>query len=188
NFTQFVSTGMFGPVNTKQVEMLEIVVTNGRHLLSLINDILDISKIESGALELFIENNIDVTHEVEDAILSGQSFLNDREADVTIIRNFDHKLPLISGDRRRIRQVMLNLITNACKFTEEGSVTITTQLDGDKYILLSVRDTGAGIPKEDFDKIFENFRQADAGKKHGGGTGLGLPITRKLVEAHGGKI
>jgi signal transduction histidine kinase len=188
NFTQFVSTGMFGPVNTKQVEMLEIVVTNGRHLLSLINDILDISKIESGALELFIEDNIDVTHEVEDAILSGQSFLNDREADVTIIRNFDHKLPLISGDRRRIRQVMLNLITNACKFTEEGNVTITTQMDGDKHILLSVRDTGLGIPEEEFDKIFENFRQADAGKKHGGGTGLGLPITRKLVEAHGGKI
>lgn len=188
NFSQFVSNGMFGAVNSKQVEMLEIVVSNGRHLLALINDVLDISKIESGALELFIEENIDVTKEIEEAILSGQSFLNERDVDVTIIRDFAPNLPHITGDRRRIRQIMMNLITNACKFTDEGSVTIRTQTDGDKYILLTVKDTGAGIPSEDFDKIFENFRQTDAGKQHGAGTGLGLPISRNLVVAHGGKI
>lgn len=188
NFTQFVSSGMFGEVNAKQVEMLEIVVNNGRHLLSLINDILDISKIESGALELFIEDNIDIIPEIEEAIRSGEATIRERDVEVQIIREFAPNLPRITGDRRRIRQVMLNLITNACKFTEEGSITISAKPDDLHYILLSVKDTGMGIPESDFGKIFENFRQADAGKKHGGGTGLGLPISRKLVEAHGGKI
>jgi signal transduction histidine kinase len=188
NFSQFVSAGMFGAVNPKQVEMLDIVVSNGRHLLSLINDVLDISKIESGALELFIEENVDVTKEIEEAILSGQSFLNERDVDVTIIRDFAPNLPHITADRRRIRQIMMNLITNACKFTDEGSVTIHTQADGERHILVTIKDTGIGIPAEDFDKIFENFRQTDAGKKHGAGTGLGLPISRNLVEAHGGKM
>jgi len=188
NFTQFVSNGMFGEVNAKQVEMLEIVVDNGRHLLALINDILDISKIEAGALELFIEDDIDVLHEIEDAIRAGEATIRERDVDIEIIKEFEPNLPHVTGDRRRIRQIMLNLITNACKFTDEGSVTVTAKLDGDKHLLLSVKDTGMGIPEHDFNKIFENFRQADAGKKHGGGTGLGLPISRKLVEAHGGKM
>ncbi|MCU0479769.1 MAG: ATP-binding protein [Anaerolineae bacterium] len=188
NFTQFVSNGMFGEVNAKQVEMLEIVVNNGRHLLALINDILDISKIESGALELFIEENINIVPEIEEAIRSGEATIRERDVEVEIIRQFDPNLPRITGDRRRIRQVMLNLITNACKFTEEGSITIIAKPDDLHHVLLIVKDTGMGIPESDFGKIFENFRQADAGKKHGGGTGLGLPISRKLVEAHGGKI
>jgi signal transduction histidine kinase len=149
---------------------------------------LDISKIESGALELFIEENINIVPEIEEAIRSGEATIRERDVEVEIIRQFDPNLPRITGDRRRIRQVMLNLITNACKFTEEGSITIIAKPDDLHHVLLIVKDTGMGIPESDFGKIFENFRQADAGKKHGGGTGLGLPISRKLVEAHGGKI
>ncbi len=188
NFTQFVSSGMFGEVNPKQVEMLDIVVNNGRHLLALINDILDISKIESGALELFLEDNVEIIPEIEDAIRAGEATIRERDVDVTIQRDFAPDLPMLTADRRRIRQIMLNLITNACKFTDEGHITVSAKPDGDKHILLAVKDTGVGIPSHDFDKIFENFRQADAGKNHGGGTGLGLPISRKLAEAHGGKL
>lgn len=188
NFTQFVSSGMFGEVNPKQVEMLEIVVDNGKHLLALINDILDVSKIEAGALELFLEDNVEVIPEIEDAIRAGEATIRERDVDVAIQRDFAPNLPILTADRRRVRQIMLNLITNACKFTDEGHITVGAKRDGDKYILLTVKDTGAGIPPHDLDKIFENFRQADAGKNHGGGTGLGLSISRKLAEAHGGKM
>ena len=188
NFSQFVSSGMFGEVNPKQVEMLDIVVNNGRHLLALINDILDVSKIEAGALELFLEDNVEVIPEIEDAIRAGEATIRERDVDVRIQRDFAPNLPILTADRRRVRQIMLNLITNACKFTDEGHIIVSAKHDGDKHILLTVKDTGAGIPPHDLDKIFENFRQADAGKNHGGGTGLGLSISRKLAEAHGGKM
>jgi signal transduction histidine kinase len=188
NFTQFVSTGMFGEVNPKQVEMLNIVVDNGRHLLALINDILDVSKIEAGALDLFLEDDVDVITEIDDAIRAGEAILRERDVDVTIQRDFATDMPRITADRRRVRQIMLNLISNACKFTDAGFIRVSAKPDGDKHILLSVQDTGSGIPADDFDNIFENFRQTDAGKRYGGGTGLGLPISRKLAEAHGGKL
>lgn len=188
NFTQFVSSGMFGEVNPKQVEMLNIVVDNGRHLLALINDILDVSKIEAGALDLFLEEDVDVITEIEDAIRAGEAILRERDVDVVIQRDFATDMPHITADRRRVRQIMLNLISNACKFTDAGFIRVSAKPDGDKHILLSVQDTGSGIPVDDFDKIFENFRQTDAGKRYGGGTGLGLPISRKLTEAHGGKL
>jgi signal transduction histidine kinase/HAMP domain-containing protein len=185
NFTQFVSTGMLGDVNAEQVDMLDKVVQSGKHLLSLINDVLDISKIEAGALKLFIEEGIDMRAESETAVAAAKGLL--AEKPVELITDIAADLPLVVGDKRRLRQIMLNLVSNACKFTEEGEVRISIQPEGES-IRFAVTDTGPGIAKEDYELIFETFRQSNTGLRQGEGTGLGLPISRRLAEAHGGRL
>ena len=123
NFTQFVATGMMGPVNERQKELLNKATANGEHLLSLINDVLDISKIESGSLKLFIQPDIDMQHILDEVVATGQSMLQGKP--VALVTDIDDGLPTMTADARRIRQILLNLVSNACKFTEEGSVTIT---------------------------------------------------------------
>lgn len=185
NFTQFVSSGMLGVVNQEQIDILDKVVNSGKHLLSLINDVLDISKIESGALKLFVEEDIDLTHEIKQVVDEGQALIKDKPITMTYEPSAD--LHPVVGDKRRIRQIVLNLISNACKFTQEGSITVRLSQDADSLVC-AVQDTGPGIPAEEFDAIFETFRQSDVGLRQGEGTGLGLPISRRLAEAHGGNL
>lgn len=185
NFTQFVSTGVLGDINPEQEETLNKVVASGEHLLSLINDVLDISKIEAGALELFVEDDINLNKELKMISETAKGLLQNN--DVTIEHDIQPDLPLITGDRQRINQILLNLVSNACKFTEKGSITIGAKQQGD-IIRFYVKDTGPGIAAEDFDKIFQTFGQTRVGIKKGRGTGLGLPISRRLVEAHGGTL
>lgn len=185
NFTQFVSTGMLGEVNSEQVEMLDKVVESGKHLLSLINDVLDISKIEAGALKLFIESNIDMAKEAQTVIETAKGMLTDKS--VQLLSDIESDLPFIVGDKRRIRQIMLNLVSNACKFTEEGEIRISLKQEND-LIRFTVTDTGPGIAAEDQALVFETFRQTENGLRQGEGTGLGLPISRRLAETHGGKL
>ncbi len=185
NFTQFVSMGMLGPVNEKQVEVLQKAVANGEHLLSLINDVLDISKIESGSLMLFVEDGVNVKGELKSIAEMGRMLLNQKP--VELILDVSSDLPAVRGDRRRIHQVILNLVSNACKFTQEGQVMIRAYQE-DAQLVIAVSDTGPGIKPEDHEKVFEIFQQTESGLKHGGGTGLGLPISRRLTEAHGGKL
>lgn len=184
NFTKFVSTGMMGTVSEQQVETLDKVTDNGQHLLEMINDLLDISKIEAGQLKLFIEDDISLERELAAVSAVAQSLLSDK--DVKLATQLDPNLSAMVGDRRRLRQVMLNLVSNACKFTTTGSISIKLQRDGDD-LLFSVTDTGPGIAAEDQELIFETFRQTAEGMK-AGGTGLGLPISRRLAEIHGGKL
>ncbi|HRF96089.1 MAG TPA: HAMP domain-containing sensor histidine kinase, partial [Aggregatilineales bacterium] len=185
NFTQFVSTGVLGDVNQEQEETLNKVVTSGEHLLGLINDVLDISKIEAGALELFVEDNVNINKELKMVIATAKGLIADRP--VTIEEAIAPDLPLVTGDRQRISQIMLNLVSNACKFTEKGTITIGAELRGE-HIQFFVKDTGMGIASEDFEKIFQTFGQTRVGLKQGRGTGLGLPISRRLAEAHGGSL
>jgi signal transduction histidine kinase len=185
NFSQFIASGMLGPVNAEQVDLLQKLTASGKHLLSLINDVLDISKIESGSLQLFIEDGVNLSEELNTVIASGKILLKDKP--VELRTDIDSNLPHISGDKRRIRQIMLNLVSNACKFTESGHVTLSLRQQ-DHEILFSVKDTGPGIAPEDHDIIFETFRQSDAGIRQGEGTGLGLPISKRLAEAHGGRL
>lgn len=185
NFTQFVSSGMLGKVNAEQVEMLDKVVASGQHLLSLINDVLDISKIESGALKLFVETNIDMATEVETVLATAKGML--AEKPVELLSDIELDLPVVIGDKRRIRQIMLNLVSNACKFTDEGEVRISLKQEGG-FVRFIVADTGFGIAEEDHDTIFETFRQSDGGLRQGEGTGLGLPISLRLAETHGGTL
>ncbi|MCI0709204.1 MAG: ATP-binding protein [Chloroflexi bacterium] len=184
NFTQFVSSGMLGAVNDEQVDMLVKATDSGRHLLSLINDVLDISKIEANSLKLFIEHDVDLREEIDSLASTAEAVLVDKHVALELdIQD----IPLITGDKRRLRQIMLNLISNACKFTDEGYVRISLRPEPE-HILFVVEDTGPGIAPEEHQLVFESFRQTKSGLKKGEGTGLGLPISRKLTEAHGGEM
>lgn len=186
NFTEFVALGMLGDVNDAQVDALNKSIDSGRHLLSLINDVLDMTKIESGMMKLFIENDIDLHKEVEPVISTAQTLLADKP-EVRLVQDIDAELPILSGDRRRIRQILLNLVSNAVKFTEQGSITLAIKNRPDE-VLFAVIDTGPGINLADQPMIFEPFQQTETGIRHAGGTGLGLPISKRLVEAHGGRL
>lgn len=186
NFTRFVSSGMLGSVNEKQVDVLTKVSASGKHLLALINDVLDISKIESGSLSLFVENDIDLAHEINEVVATGRALIENKPVELHLI--LDENLPLVRGDRRRLRQIVMNLVSNACKFTEEGQITVTARHTENNQILVSVQDTGPGITPDHGESIFEVFTQTEVGLRHGEGTGLGLPISRRLAEAHDGQL
>jgi signal transduction histidine kinase len=136
-------------------------------------------------LNLFIEQDVNVGEELNTVTATAESLLSGKP--VTLIRDISPDLPTVVGDKRRIRQILLNLVSNACKFTEEGSVTVSAHVKGD-VLEMFVKDSGPGIAPEDHDLIFESFRQTRAGLSQGGGTGLGLAIARRLAEAHGGRL
>ncbi len=185
NFTEFVTMGMMGTINERQKDALDKSLESGRHLLALINDVLDITKIESGMLRMFVETAIDLTETLEAVQTTARTLLKGKSVEFSA--HIETPLPLITGDKRRLRQVLLNLVSNACKFTEEGEITLSVTNEGSS-LLFSVRDSGPGIKHEDFDRIFEPFQQTETGIKHTGGTGLGLAISKRLIEAHDGEL
>jgi signal transduction histidine kinase len=174
-----------GPVNERQEEALSKVVDSGKHLLNLINDVLDVSKIESGSLNLFIEENVNLRELVDASVEIVRPMLTDKTVELNV--TVDPELPTLKGDRNRIKQILVNVLSNACKFTEKGTVELVARRDGDK-IHIAVKDTGVGISPEDHDAVFESFKQTHSGLRQGGGTGLGMPISRSLAEAHGGRL
>lgn len=184
NFTQFVSSGMLGPVNEKQADALQKATGSSRRLLDLINDVLDMSKIEAGRLNLYVETGVDLHEELAVVAETARGLLHDKP--VALVEAVAADLPRIACDRRRLTQILLNLLSNACKFTEMGEVVLGARAEGDG-VQFWVADTGVGIAAEDFWGMFEPFRQARRGAATAG-TGLGLAITRSLVEAHGGRI
>ncbi len=185
NFTEFVKHGMMGPVNDNQVETLDEVITASEHLLSLINDVLDMSKIESGSLTLYVEDDIDIGDLLHTAVVTARSLSADRPVDVVV--DVPDNLPHIRGDSQRILQILLNIVANACKFTQRGAVTIRARHEND-MIRISIGDTGPGIAPEDHDLVFESFKQTESGIRDGQGTGLGMPISKVLAEAHDGAL
>lgn len=191
NFTQLISMGVAGSVTNEQMTMLNASLSSSRHLLQLINDVLDISKIQAGKLSLYIEENVNLNDEIKAVVDMAEPLLQKQNATleqpIRLIQDIDHDLPLTACDRRRFRQVLLNLLSNAVKFTEQGSITLSAKKRGDEFIF-AVMDTGPGIPQEMQARIFEPFVQATSDNKHSQGTGLGLPISRSLVEAHGGEL
>lgn len=190
NFSAFVADGLMGEVNQEQVDTLQKVIDSGNHLLSLINDVLDISKIEAGMMTLFIEE-VDLNAALNAAISIGKGLTKDKP--IQLITEIQENLPTIHGDRRRIRQIFLNLVSNAVKFTPKGHVTIRAAVQqgvdsSGETIHISVQDTGIGISAEDQPSVFEPFMQARHELRNVIGTGLGLPICKHFVEAHGGQI
>ena len=185
NLTKFVALGMYGSINTEQQEILYQVEGSGKHLLNLINDVLDISKIEAGSLELFVEEGLKIDEIIRSAVETAKGLLLQRP--VAIRCDIEPNLPLLIGDEQRIRQIVLNLLSNACKFTEEGEIVVRVYCQ-DRELLISVRDTGPGIDPKNQESIFEVFRQAKVRGRKAEGTGLGLPISRRLTEAHGGRL
>lgn len=184
-FTGIILQGIVGPLNDEQKKQLNMVYGSARHLLSLINDVLDISKIEADQLPIVYEN-FDLRSMVEKAVESSRFLADKKELELTCV--IFPGITTITSDRRRFEQVLLNLISNAVKFTEKGSVKIECETEGDS-VTLRVIDTGIGIKAEDMETIFQPFRQIDSGmtRKYDG-TGLGLSISKKLVELMGGTI
>jgi signal transduction histidine kinase len=185
NFTMFVAKGDLGSVNPEQEEALNETIGSAKHLLNLINDVLDMSKIESGTLNLFIEDNVNLKSILDSVAATGRSLLAGKAVELRL--RVEDDLPNIRADRQRIYQILLNMVSNACKFTEEGWIELRAQKSGED-VLLSVQDTGPGIAPEDQSLVFEAFKQTETGLRQGGGTGLGMPISRSLAQAHGGRL
>lgn len=185
NFTKYVAKGSAGPVNSEQRDTLFEVIESAKHLLNLINDVLDMSKIEAGSLRLFIEQNVDLQPIIESAAATGRALLHDKP--VQLSTEVAPDLPRMTADRQRVMQILLNVISNACKFTDEGRIVLRAFQTEDE-VIIAVEDTGLGIAAEDQSAVFEPFKQTDTGLRKGGGTGLGMPISRSLVEAHGGRL
>jgi PAS domain S-box-containing protein len=185
NFTEMTALGMVGPVNERQKDVLNKSLASSRHLLSLINDVLDITKIQAGMLALYIEEDVNLYTELETVLATAETLLQGKP--VRLVRDVDEGVPCLSCDRRRVRQILLNLLANAAKFTQAGTVTLCMKRrEGD--VLFAVSDTGPGIPAEKHSFIFEPFVQTETGIQHAGGSGLGLAISKKLAEAHGGRL
>ncbi len=184
-FSQVLREGMFGQINEKQKEYLEDILTSGNHLLALINDILDLSKVEAGQVELQI-----APFSLHDALERGVVMVRERalEDGVQVAFASSDGADVVTGDERRISQVIVNLLSNAVKFSPAGGAVDVhaSQLNGELHV--SVRDTGPGIAPEDHGRIFEAFQQTEAGIQQREGTGLGLALSKRLVELHGGRI
>ena len=184
-FSEVLAERMFGDVNAKQAEYLQDILESGRHLLSLINDILDLSKIEAGHMELE-PADFDLPGVIENALILVRERASRRG--ITLGSTIDERLGLIRGDERKVKQVLLNLLSNALKFTPEGGrIDVGGRLDGE-VAEVSVADTGVGIAPADQEAVFEEFRQVGSAERKAEGTGLGLALSRKFVELHGGKI
>jgi signal transduction histidine kinase len=184
-FTGVLLQGLAGPLNAEQEKQLGMARDSSRHLLALINDVLDISKIEAGQLEVSCAP-FEMRDAIEDTLrtISPQVQKKGLNLSVAIASN----VGVVDSDRRRVEQILLNLLSNAIKFTEHGEVFLECR-SPDGWLEISVRDTGIGIRPEDLEKLFKPFRQLETGlnRRHEG-TGLGLAICKNLVELLGGQI
>ncbi len=184
-FSEVLAEKMFGDVNAKQAEYLQDILESGRHLLSLINDILDLSKIEAGHMELE-PADFDLPSAIDNALILVRERATRRG--ITLGSTIDERLGMVRGDERKVKQILLNLLSNALKFTPEGGRIDVRAGRHDEVAEVSVADTGIGIAPADQEAVFEEFRQVGAAERKAEGTGLGLALTRKFVELHGGKI
>jgi signal transduction histidine kinase len=185
-FSEVLLEKMFGEVNDKQLDYLQDIHSSGKHLLSLINDILDLSKIEAGRMELDVAD-FDLRSALENAI----TLVKERAQrhGIALGLDVDPSLGNFRGDERKFKQILLNLLSNAVKFTPEGGKVDVVARPGANAIEFSVSDTGVGIAASDQELVFEEFKQVGTDyTRKAEGTGLGLALTRRFVELHGGKI
>jgi signal transduction histidine kinase len=184
-YSELLIDGIYGEPPEKFHGVLERVQSNGRHLLGLINDVLDLSKIEAGQLNLSVED-YSMSALVKSVVASTESLA--RNKGLSLSAAVEEGLPLGRGDERRLTQVLLNLVGNAIKFTDHGAVEVGARFVDGRFAV-SVRDTGPGIAEADQARIFEEFQQVDdTSTRKKGGTGLGLAIARRIVEMHGGAL
>jgi signal transduction histidine kinase len=187
-FSEVIKDEMFGPVGLPQyVEYSRDIYNSGSHLLEIINDILDLSKVEAGKFELCEEEMcLDEIAFAVFNLVKGRAAERNIEVNVLVPRD----LPLLYADKRAVKQMMLNLTSNAVKFTGEGGqITIAARIDDAGMLAVSIRDNGIGIAEEDLQKVLSPFGQVDSplARDHQG-TGLGLPLVKAMVELHGGAL
>jgi signal transduction histidine kinase len=184
-YTELMADGAYGEPSEKMLGILKRLEANGRHLLGLINDVLDLSKVEAGQLVLELSD-----YTVQDIAQTVRSTLEPLAADKKLAFKVEMatELPAGRGDGRRLTQVLINLVGNAIKFTDAGEVAIKAEANNGSFYV-SIRDTGPGISAADQAKLFQEFQQADnAITRKKGGTGLGLAISKRIIEMHGGRI
>ncbi len=189
-FSRVILKGIDGPVSELQGQDLTAIYNSGQHLLGLINDILDLSKIEAGKMELAFDE-VNMTDLINGVMSTAMGLIKDKP--VKLVKNIQENLPPVRADAIRVRQVLLNLLSNAAKFTMEGSITVDATVNsgptGRSEILVSVTDTGSGIDPKDQGKLFQAFSQVDDSlTRKTGGSGLGLSISQQLIQMHGGRI
>jgi signal transduction histidine kinase len=184
-FSQVLRDEMVGSVNEKQAEYLDDIISSGNHLLSLINDVLDLSKVEAGQVELQMH-----PFSLREALERGVVMVRERatEDGIRVAFAADPEVDVVDGDERRIKQVIFNLLSNAVKFTPTGGEVDVSATRANGEVRVSVADTGPGIALEDRDRIFEEFQQSETGVAQREGTGLGLALSKRYVELHGGRI
>lgn len=184
-YSELLADGLYGELPDKAVQVMARIQSNGKHLLGLINDVLDISKMEAGQLSLSLDD-YSVETVVQSVVSATGSLAKAKE--IKIKTSIPNKLPVGRGDERRLTQVLLNLVSNAIKFTDTGSVEVGVKASEGEFNIW-VRDTGPGIAPEEQGRIFEEFQQVDdSSTRQKGGTGLGLSISRRLIDMHGGRI
>ena len=184
-FSEVLLQGMFGELNEKQREYQQDVLSSGRHLLSLINDILDLSKIEAGRTDLEPSD-----FSLREALANGVTMIRERASrhGINIVLKADG-VDRVTADERKVKQIVFNLLSNAVKFTRDGGSVTIEATRGDSEVRVAVRDTGIGIDEADRERIFQEFQQAGRDPERSReGTGLGLTLTRRFVELHGGRI
>ncbi|RJP51107.1 MAG: PAS domain S-box protein [Anaerolineaceae bacterium] len=189
-FSRVILKGIDGPITDLQQQDLLAIHNSGQHLLGLINDILDLSRIEAGKMELTFDE-VNLSELITSVMSTVTGLVKDKS--ITLHRELPEDLPTVRADAMRIRQVLLNLLSNAAKFTDDGSITVRANIadspSGHPEITVSVTDTGPGISQEDQKKLFQPFSQVDASPtRKSGGSGLGLSISSHLVQMHGGRI
>ena len=184
-FSQVLREGISGEVNAKQQEYLDDILTSANHLLALINDVLDLSKVEAGQVELQV-----APFSLQDALERGVSMVREQATHdgVQVVLHANGSLDVVVGDERRIRQVIFNLLSNAVKFAPAGGQVDVNATRANGEVTVSVADTGPGIAAQDLDRIFEQFQQTEVGASQPEGTGLGLALSKRFVEMHGGRI
>jgi len=185
-FSEVLLERMFGELNEKQAEYLNDVLSSGRHLLTLINDILDLSKIEAGRMELDR-----TTFSLRDALENGVTMVRERASrhEIAVALELSSGLDEVTGDERKVKQVIYNLLSNAVKFTPDGGRVNVSAARENGTATVTVRDTGIGIAPEDQERIFEEFSQVGRDPERSReGTGLGLTLSKRFVELHGGTL
>jgi len=184
-YTELILDNIYGEAPEKMRAVVERVQANGKHLLGLINDVLDLSKIEAGQFMLSL-NDYSIKEMVQGVYVAVEALASSKK--LSFIVELPPALPVARGDDRRLTQVLLNLVGNAIKFTDQGEVAIKASATNGAYTI-AVRDTGPGILPADQEKIFEEFQQVDSSAtKTKSGTGLGLSIAKRIVEMHGGRL
>jgi len=184
-FSRVILKGIDGPVTDLQQQDLTAIYNSGQHLLGLINDILDLSKIEAGKMELTFDE-VDIEKLIKSVMSTVMGLVKDKP--VRLEEEIEAELPPVKADPMRVRQILINLFSNAAKFTDEGTIKVTAKTE-ENHLRISVKDSGPGISEEDQEKLFQAFSQVDASATRAtGGSGLGLSISKELVNMHGGEI
>ncbi len=189
-FSRVILKGIDGPITELQQQDLMAIYNSGQHLLGLINDVLDLAKIEAGKIELAFDD-VNMVELINSVMSTASGLVKDKP--IKLVRKIQSDLPIVRADATRIRQVLLNFLSNAAKFTDEGEITVEAMVlpgpSGHPELMISVSDTGPGIAPEDQPKLFQPFSQVDdSPTRKTGGSGLGLSISQQLVQMHGGRI